>query len=192
MLLSVAEHVVVEERNEGAEGAESYHGIDVQTCADENNSVESAGDGAKAGSQAVDAVDKVDGVGDEHGQQHGQQDGSGQGHGTHSKESVEVVELQAARDDENGGKNLRHELGAVFKADEVISDTHEVEGHYRACEEAHDCDALVIDPVENCGKVLSKEPEYEHHGEHDGGEEGDSAKTGNRRGVNLPFVRIVK
>lgn len=178
MLGGVTEYVVVEEGYQSGEGADGEQGKNVQPGFVEDDGVGGAGYCGESRSKSVDAVYKVDGVGDEHYEQYCECHGDCCGHYVYAEESVEVGQLYAAYNQEYCGEHLHHEFGAVLDADQVVSHSDEVEGDNRTGNEAEVCYAVARHTVNCVSKIGASDTEQKQHREEYSGEERYAPRRG--------------
>ena len=192
VFLGVAEHVVVEEGDQSSEGGEGEHGIEVEVCHVEDHTIEGTRYRTKPRGKSVDAVDEVDGVGDEDGEEGGQQDRDYQMEMVDPEETVEVVNHDAACNHQGGGEDLHDELRAVFQAYQVICHSHEVEGDDGAGDEAEGAEVGGY-PIHHESVLLKGgDTEDEEQGEDDRRKEGYAAETWHRSLVDLARVDLIE
>ena len=123
----VAEHVIIEERHEHAEGGEGEYGVDVFMRHQEYHSVEQHRHAAQPGGQAVDAVNQVDGVDDEHHGKHRKRPSRPCGYVIYKEQAVQVVNPHSGGNHHHPAGYLHHELRAVTDAYQVIGHAHKIE-----------------------------------------------------------------
>ena len=188
----VAEDVVGEEGDEHADADESHQGVDPPVVPDEQAAEHGQRHHAQPGGQPIDAVDEVDGVGDEH-HQHQREGHADEGREhVDAEEPVEVVDVEPGEGEHQRGEQLHDELLGVAHADEVVRHAHDVEqgesgseqqqlgGHGRRQQ-------LVQRPSEQ-----QAQPDEAAHAEEDDGEEAEPAQTRHEGVVHLPLVGHVE
>lgn len=125
----VAEHVIIEERHEHAEGGEGEDGVDVFMRHQEYHSVEQHRHAAQPGGQTVDAVNQVDGVDDEHHGKHRDRPSRPCGYVIYKEQAVQVVNPHSGGNHHHPAGYLHHELRAVTDAYQVIGHAYQIEHH---------------------------------------------------------------
>lgn len=125
-LLCVAKYIIIIERHEHAQCGEGKHGIKILVKPDEGKTVEQEGDAAKPGCQSVDAVNKVDGVYNEHRDKDGEGNAGPGRHGMDEQHTMEVGQFDTARHQHDAAHYLDEELGTVAHSDKVIGDADKV------------------------------------------------------------------
>lgn len=93
----------------------------------EDDSQNGKGNHTQAGSQSVDAVNQVDGIGDEYRQQHGQGDSYIGGNFIDSEKSVEIVDIESRQWKECGRDDLHKEFLAVSHSHKIIGNTDDIQ-----------------------------------------------------------------
>ena len=127
--LGVAEHVVNPERNQDAQGGQGQEGVDVLADPDVHPGQHGQRDAAQPGSQPVDPVDQVDGVGDVHNEKNGERNAQPGRQVVDTEETAQGMNPVAAEDQQQGREDLDQELPAVPHPDQVVLHPDEVEEH---------------------------------------------------------------
>ena len=173
--LGIAKHVVDEEGDEHTHADEGGLGIEPQVVLGKEDAEGTQGYDTDAGGQAVDAVDEVDGIGDEDHQQHGERNADERSNLVDAQQAVEVVDVQAGDREEGRGDNLNLELVAVTDTYQVVANADDVQQRKAGNETKHlggnPCSEIVI------GQLVYKHPIHgeDADGKHDNREEGYSA-----------------
>ena len=188
----VPENVVGEKGNQHADAHKSHQGVDPPAAVDEHTAEHGQGDHAQTGGEAVDAVDQVDGVGDEDHQHQRQRDAEPGSDGVDAEQAVEVVDVQPRKGKHQGGQKLDHELLAVADTYQVVGNAHYVEQRQARGEQ------------QQLGRHAGKEQavrgtvqqqaqgDEQAHAEQDDREEAYAPQTGDQVTVNLAGIGHVE
>ena len=189
--LRVAEDVVEPEGDDHAERGEGQQDEGVAAGRGVQDAQHGQGDAAQARGQPVDAVDQVDGIGDEY------DDEDREGHARPGRQGVEPgqsahgVEPFARKDHQHGGEHLHGELVAVSHANQVVGHADQEEQHGPHCQEQELAQGPALHAARGGGQE-EVHPDGEAHRDEDDGEEGQPAQARHGDGVHLPFVRHVE
>lgn len=125
--VSVAEYIVGEKGNQDAYTDKGQQGIDPLLVVNEDDSQNGKGNHTQAGSQSVDAVNQVDGIGNEYRQQHGQGNSYKGGNLVNPEKSVEIVDIESCQRKECGRDDLYKEFFAVSHSHKIISNADDIQ-----------------------------------------------------------------
>lgn len=125
--VGIAEYIVGKEGDQDAYTDKGQQGIDPLLVVNEDDSQNGKGNHTQAGSQSVDAVNQVDGIGDEYGQQHGQGDSYKGGNFIDSEKPVKIVDIESRQRKECGRDDLYKEFLAVSYSCEIIGNTDDIQ-----------------------------------------------------------------
>lgn len=125
--VSVAEYIVREKGNQDAYTDKGQQGIDPLLVMNEDDSQNGKGNHTQTGSQSVDAVNQVDGIGDEYGQQHGQGNSYKGGNLVNSEKPVKIVDIESRQRKECGRDDLYKEFLAVSYPHKIIGNTNNIQ-----------------------------------------------------------------
>ena len=182
----LAEDVAMEERDEDAQRGEAEERMQPVAQVGEEEAERQKGDAAQAGGQTVDAIDEVDGIEDEDDGQDRERKADPQGEGMDAEQTVEVVEIEAGKGDEDAADQLYEEFGPVADADEVVHQATEEQDEQRAADGEH---FERQDPAQH-GSADQLVVEQDGHEQSDGdaGEKGQAAQAGHIALVELASV----
>lgn len=124
--VGIAEYIVGKEGDQDAYTDKGQQGIDPLLVVNKDDSQNGKGNHAQAGGKSVDAVNQVDGVGNEYRQQHGQGDSYKGGNFIDSEKSVEIIDIESSQWKECGRDDLYKEFFAISYSHEVIGNTDDV------------------------------------------------------------------
>lgn len=125
--VGIAEYIVGEEGDQDTYTDKGQQGIDPLLVVDEDDSQNGKGNHTQAGSQSVDAVNQVDGIGDEYGQQHGQGNSYTCGNLVNSEKPVEIVDIESRQRKECGRDDLHKEFLAISYPHKIIGNTDDIQ-----------------------------------------------------------------
>lgn len=125
--VGIAKYIVGEEGDQNAYTDKGQQGIDPLLVMNEDDSQNGKGNHTQAGSQSVDAVNQVDGIGDEYGQQHGQGDSYTCGNLVNPEKPVKIVDIESRQRKECGRDDLYKEFLAVSYSCEIIGNTDDIQ-----------------------------------------------------------------
>lgn len=186
------EHVVDEERHQRAERGKRQHGIGPLTAETVEAAQEEQGNHGQAGGQTVDAVDKVDGIDNEYQQHHRKGLAHPRRKLVHAKKTVEIVEPNAGKDNQDGTNQLGEKLGLVAHADKVVGDALHVEDDQRREAERQ---VGTVGHVRHAGMGRHEQRKQSHHqGQRNGndGRKGHATQTGHNALMDLALIGKVE
>lgn len=125
--VGIAKYVVREKGNQDAYTNKGQQGINPLLVVNEDNSQNGKGNHTQAGGKSVDAVNQVDGIGNEYGQQHGQGNSYTCGNLVNPEKSVEIVDIESCQRKECGRDDLYKELLAVSHSHKIISNADDIQ-----------------------------------------------------------------
>lgn len=125
--VGVAEYIVGEEGDQDAYTDKGQESIDPLLVVNKDNSQNGKGNHTQAGSQSVDTVNQVDGIGDEYRQQHGQGDSYKGGNLVNPEKSVEIIDIESRQRKECGRDDLHKEFFAISYSHKVIGNTDDIQ-----------------------------------------------------------------
>ena len=125
--VSVAEYIVREKGNQDAYTDKGQQGINPLLVVNEDDSQNGKGNHTQAGGKSVDAVNQVDGIGNEYGQQHGQGNSYTCGNLVNPEKSVEIVDIESCQWEKCGRDDLHKELLAVSHSHKIIGNTDDIQ-----------------------------------------------------------------
>lgn len=125
--VSIAKYIVGKEGNQDAYTDKGQQGIDPLLVVNEDDSQNGKGNHTQAGGKSVDAVNQVDGIGNEYGQQHGQGDSYKGGNLVNPEKSVEIVDIESCQRKECGRDDLYKEFFAVSHSHKIISNADDIQ-----------------------------------------------------------------
>lgn len=125
--VSIAKYIVGKEGNQDAYTDKGQQGIDPLLVVNEDDSQNGKGNHTQAGGKSVDAVNQVDGIGNEYGQQHGQGNSYTCGNLVNPEKSVEIVDIESCQRKECGRDDLYKEFFAVSYPHKVIGNTDDIQ-----------------------------------------------------------------
>lgn len=125
--VGIAKYIVREKGNKDAYTDKGQQGIDPLLVMNEDDSQNGKGNHTQAGSQSVDAVNQVDGIGNEYGQQHGQGNSYTCGNLVNPEKSVEIVDIESCQRKECGRDDLYKEFFAVSHSHKIISNADDIQ-----------------------------------------------------------------
>ena len=190
--LGAAEHIVVEEGDQHSERGGCQHGVAPHPFLDEQAREHQQGHAAQARSQAVDAVDEVDGISDEHYHKDGEGHAYPRGKLMDAQQAVEVVDPQAGQGEQAGAEYLQDELLAVADTDQVVGDAGEVEhGHAADVEQHLGKEMEGIGPRQTLARQQA-DSEHDGIGKEHRGKKGHAAQAGNGPRMHLTGVGYVE
>ena len=135
--VGIAKYVVDEEGDEYTHADESGLCIEPQLVFRKEDTEGTQCYNTDAGCQTVDAVDEVDGIGNEDYQQHGERNSDVGGKFVDAQQAVEIVDVQAGNREEGRGQYLNFELVAVADAYQVVANADDVQQREAANEAKH-------------------------------------------------------
>lgn len=125
--VGIAKYIVREKGNQDAYTDKGQQSIDPLLVVNEDDSQNGKGNHTQTGGQSVDAVNQVDGIGDEYGQQHGQRDSYKGGNFIDSEKSVEIINIESSQREECGRDDLHKEFLAISHSCKVIGNTDDIQ-----------------------------------------------------------------
>lgn len=187
----ISKHVVEPERDNHAQRRNAEQGEGKQMQPDVQTRQCHQRDGTESGSQSVDAVNQVDGIGYVHHDEHGERHAHPWRQLIDSEESVERLDPYARSHEQACRQYLHQELLLIPHADEIIGEPHQEEHHA-----THQQGQKLIRhlPVHRPA-AQSHQMIYQHqaaHGNQHHREERESAQSRNRRMMHLSLVRHIK
>lgn len=125
--VGIAKYIVGKKGDQDAYTDKGQQGIDPLLVVNEDDPQNGKGNHTQAGSQSVDAVNQVDGIGDEYGQQHGQGNSYTCGNLVNPEKSVEIVDIESRQRKECGRDDLYKEFLAVSHSHKIIGNTNDIQ-----------------------------------------------------------------
>lgn len=125
--VGIAEYIVGKEGDQNAYTDKGQQGIDPLLVVNEDDSQNGKGNHTQAGGKSVDAVNQVDGIGNEYGQQHGQGNSYTCGNLVNPEKSVEIVDIESCQRKECGRDDLYKEFFAVSHSHKIISNADDIQ-----------------------------------------------------------------
>lgn len=125
--VGIAKYVVREKGNQDAYTNKGQQGINPLLVVNEDDSQNGKGNHTQAGGKSVDAVNQVDGIGNEYGQQHGQGNSYTCGNLVNPEKSVEIVDIESCQRKECGRDDLYKEFFAVSHSHKIISNADDIQ-----------------------------------------------------------------
>lgn len=187
----ISKHVVEPERDNHTQRRNAEQGEGKQMEPDVQPRQSHQRDAAESGSQTVDAVNQVDGIGYIHHDEHGERHAHPWRQLIDSEESVERLDPHARSHEQRCRHNLHQELLLVPHSNQVVGESHQ-EQHHATHQQGQ---KLVRHLPMHRPAAQSHQMIYQHqaaHGNQHHREERESAQTGNRRMMHLPLVRHIK
>ena len=131
LLRGIAEDVVVEEWHDDAECHEGDEGIGELMEMIEDDAIIETSHGTEPRGKTVDAVDEVDGIGDEDDEHDGECPTKPDVEIVDATEAIKPVDPHACTDQKDAGDDLDDEFGTIANANEVVGYAYEVEQRHR-------------------------------------------------------------
>lgn len=125
--VGIAKYIVEKKGDQDAYTDKGQQGIDPLLVVNEDDSQNGKGNHTQTGSQSVDAVNQVDGIGNEYRQQHGQGNSYTCGNLVNSEKPVEVIDIEPCQWEECGRDDLHKEFLAVSYSCKIIGNTNNVQ-----------------------------------------------------------------
>lgn len=127
--LGIAEYIVTPERNQDSQGSQCQKGVNILSYIDMHVGEHGKRDAAQTGSQSVDAVYQVDGVGDINDKENGKWNAQPCRKVVNTEQSTQRTDPVAARNEQQGCQYLYQELPAVTYTNQVILHTRQIQQH---------------------------------------------------------------
>ena len=183
----LSEGVVEVEHQKESEHRRCKKHVDVHVTVEEDHRIACGSHDAESGCKAVDAVNKVYRVDDQHYDHDRQRNSQHRMKGMDAQESVKVADPQACCAEHDGGEDLHHELDPVGDPYHVVHDADKVEddatGHGK-----HDFGYRSVGEHEVVRRVDAHGSYDQKQREKDRRHKGKSSQTGNVSLVDLAVV----
>lgn len=187
----ISKHVVEPERDNHAQRRNAEQGEEKQMQPDVQTRQCHQRDGTESGSQSVDAVNQVDGIGYVHHDEHGERHAHPWRQLIDSEESVERLDPHARSHEQRCRHYLHQELLLVPHSNQVVGESHQ-EQHHATHQQ---CQKLIRHLPVQRPAAQSHQMIYQHqaaHGNQHHREERKSAQSRNRRMMHLSLIRHIK
>lgn len=187
----ISKHVVEPERDNHAQRRNAEQGEGKQMQPDVLPRQCHQRDGTESGSQSVDAVNQVDGIGYVHHDEHGERHAHPWRQLIDSEESVERLDPYARSHEQACRQYLHQELLLVPHSNQVVGESHQ-EQHHATHQQ---CQKLIRHLPVQRPAAQSHQMIYQHqaaHGNQHHREERKSAQSRNRRMMHLSLIRHIK
>ena len=125
--VGIAKYIVGEKGNQDAYTDKGQQSIDPLLVVNEDNSQNGKGNHTQTGGKSIDAVNQVDGIGDEYGQQHSQGNSYTCGNFIDSEKPVEIINIESRQRKECGRDDLHKEFLTISYSHKVIGNTDDIQ-----------------------------------------------------------------
>ena len=125
--VGIAKYIVDEERNQNTYADKGQLGKHPQAVVSKKDAEHTQCDDTDAGCQAVDTVNQIDGIGNEHHQHHGKRNTDVGGQLVNTQQTIEIVDVQSGYREQGCRQYLNLEFAAIAHPYQVIADTDDVE-----------------------------------------------------------------
>lgn len=190
--LCVAKHIVEPEGDEDSQRGKSQLGIDVLLAPDMHKTQSKEGDAAEAGSQTVDAIDEVDGVGDINHDENGDEDAQQRGQFVDAENAAQGVNPRMGNYKQRGCNDLHQELIAVADTDEVVLNAYQIEQNGTGGKKQVLIERLFrFEILQRIVHAIAQAGD-KTQGDKDDRQKREASQTGNRHGVYLALIGDVE
>lgn len=187
-----AEDVIVKERDQHTERGKGEHAVRPKFFLHEQEAKDKQGNAAQTGGKTVDTVNQIDGIGDKDNQKNRKRHTYPGRKGIQAEKTVEVIDPKAGQGKKRSTDDLDHKFLTVAHSDKVIGNTRQVEQSHPA--DQKQALGQQVHRTEGGNIITHQDAKGEHAtgGKQDGGEERDTAQTGNGTFMNLALTRHIE
>lgn len=191
LLLCIAEYIVTEEWNQDTYTDKGQEAIHPQSFNRKGNTEHHQGYRTQTGSQTVDTVDQVDGIGHKHHEQYRKGHTDETRDFSNAEEAIEIVDIQTGCRNQEGRHNLYQELAAVAYTYQVIADTHHIE-QGQACHQGQHLRNNIGAEETFAIRTAKQEETCHKHTKHNHREKAHTTQTRDGTVVHFTFIGKVE